>query len=254
MHQHALIRQLQHDAEGRQVGGGRWHSVGPKRYVADHQRLHSPPVTLPKRTAQPSRAPLLTGIAVDYVYLVCEPPGEPYYIGRIMEFLRVGNNPANPVDAVRINWLYRPKDIGRRVQDTRLLFATMHSDISPLAALRGKCEIRHRSEIDNLDEYRKTPDCFWYEKLYDRYIQKNYDLIPTSAIINVPEKVKRVLDERWKFVLVEQGRGKELTSAMKLCKKCGAYCARFVSILFCSPVPPFRALDGVPLRSQVQGT
>lgn len=151
-----------------------------------------------------------------------------------MEFLHVGNNPANPIDALRINWLYRPKDIGRRAQDTRLLFATMHSDISPLAALRGKCEIRHRSEIDNLDEYRKTPDCFWYEKLYDRYIQKNYDLIPTSAIINVPERVKKVLDERWKFVLVEQGRGKELTSAMKLCKKCGAYCARFVSILFCS--------------------
>lgn len=161
---------------------------------------------------------------------MCEPPGEPYYIGRIMEFLHVGNNPENPVDALRINWLYRPKDIGRRAQDTRLLFATMHSDISPLAALRGKCEIRHRSEIDNLDEYRKTPDCFWYEKLYDRYIQKNYDLIPTSTIINVPERVKRVLDERWKFVLVEQGRGKELTSAMKLCKKCGAYCARFVSI------------------------
>src|SRR5690606_16957633 len=140
------------------------------------------------------------------------------------------NDPTQPVDALRINWLYRPKDIGRRAQDTRLLFATMHSDISPLAALRGKCEIRHRSEIESLDEYRRTPDCFWYEKLYDRYIQKNYDLIPTSAIINVPERVKKVLDERWKFVLIEQGRGKELTSAMKLCKKCGAYCARFVSI------------------------
>ncbi|PKS12029.1 hypothetical protein jhhlp_001325 [Lomentospora prolificans] len=161
----------------------------------------------------------------DHVYLVCEPPGEPYYIGRIMEFLHIGNDPSKPVDALRINWYYRPKDIGRRVQDTRLLFATMHSDISPLTALRGKCEIRHRSEIKSPDEYRKTPDCFWYEKLYDRYIQKNYDLIPTASIINVPEKVKKVLDERWKFVLVEQGRGKELTSAMKLCKKCGAYCA-----------------------------
>ncbi|CAI4216563.1 unnamed protein product [Parascedosporium putredinis] len=106
----------------------------------------------------------------DHVYLVCEPPGEPYYVGRIMEFLHIGNDASKPIDALRINWYYRPKDIGRRVQDTRLLFATMHSDISPLTALR-------------------------------------------------------VLDERWKFVLVEQGRGKELTSAMKLCKKCGAYCA-----------------------------
>ncbi|OAA73141.1 hypothetical protein ISF_00042 [Cordyceps fumosorosea ARSEF 2679] len=164
--------------------------------------------------------------ANDHVYLVCEPPGEPYYLGRIMEFLHSKNDPSRPVDAVRINWFYRPKDIGRKVTDTRLLIATMHSDISPLAALRGKCQIRHRAEIEgDFDEYRKSPDCFWYEKLYDRYIQKHYDLIPTKFIVNVPEKVKKVLDERWKFVLVEQGRGKELTSASKSCKRCSGYCA-----------------------------
>ncbi|ATY58583.1 PHD finger and BAH domain (Snt2) [Cordyceps militaris] len=163
--------------------------------------------------------------ANDYVYLVCEPPGEPYYLGRIMEFLHAQNDPARPVDAVRINWFYRPKDIGRKVSDARLVIATMHSDISPLAALRGKCQIRHRVEIDDFEEYRKSPDCFWYEKLYDRYIQKHYDLIPTTHIINVPDKVKQVLDERWKFVLVEQGRGKELTSAVKSCKRCSGYCA-----------------------------
>jgi len=146
-----------------------------------------------------------------------------------MEFLHAGNDPSNAVDALRINWYYRPKDIGRRVNDTRLVFATMHSDISPLTSLRGKCQIRHKAEIDRMDEYRKTPDCFWYEKLYDRYIQKNYDLIPTSQIVNVPEKVKKVLDERWKYILVEQGRGKELTSAVKLCKRCTGYCARYVS-------------------------
>ncbi|KAG8419825.1 putative PHD type zinc finger protein with BAH domain-containing protein [Metarhizium acridum] len=163
----------------------------------------------------------------DHVYLVCEPPGEPYYLGRIMEFLHAHakGESSKRVDSVRINWFYRPKDIGRKNTDTRLLFATMHSDISPLTALRGKCQIRHRVDIDNLETYRRTPDCFWYEKLYDRYIQKNYDLIPTSTIVNVPDKVKKVLDERWKFVLVEQGRGKELTSAVKLCKRCSGYCA-----------------------------
>lgn len=162
------------------------------------------------------------------MYLVCEPPGEPYYLGRIMEFLHPQNDTSKPVDAVRINWFYRPRDIGRKVHDTRVVFATMHSDISPLTALRGKCQIRHRVEIANMEEYRRTPDSFWFEKLYDRYIQKNYDLIPTSTIVNVPEKVKKVLDERWKFVIVEQGRGKELTSAVKLCKRCSGYCARYV--------------------------
>jgi hypothetical protein len=145
-----------------------------------------------------------------------------------MEFLHNQNDASRPVDSVRINWYYRPKDIGRKSPDTRLVFATMHSDISPLAALRGKCQVRHRAEIDSMDEYRKTPDSFWFEKLYDRYIQKNYDLIPTKLIVNVPDRVKKVLDERWKYVLVEQGRGKELTSAVKLCKRCSGYCARYV--------------------------
>ncbi|KAF3056298.1 E3 ubiquitin-protein ligase SNT2 [Daldinia childiae] len=163
--------------------------------------------------------------ANDHVYLVCEPPGEPYYLGRIMEFLHVQNDVTKGVDALRINWYYRPKDIGKKVNDTRLVFATMHSDISPLTALRGKCQIRHKAEIDDMETYRKTPDCFWYEKLYDRYIQKNYDVIPCFQIVNVPERVKKVLDERWKYILVEQGRSKEFTSAVKLCKRCSGYCA-----------------------------
>ncbi|KAG5986082.1 hypothetical protein E4U54_005626 [Claviceps lovelessii] len=163
----------------------------------------------------------------DHVYLVCEPPGEPYYLGRVMEFVQSpGGDDSRRVQSVRINWFYRPKDIGRKTTDTRLVFATMHSDVSPLTALRGKCWIRHRGEIDDMESYRKMPDCFWYEKLYDRYIQKNYDLVPTSTIVNVPDKVKKVLDERWQFVLVEQGRSKELTSAVKLCKRCTGYCAR----------------------------
>ncbi|RYP56538.1 hypothetical protein DL771_011857 [Monosporascus sp. 5C6A] len=161
----------------------------------------------------------------DHAYLICEPPGEPYYLGRIMEFLHAQNDSRKPVEALRINWYYRPKDIGKKVNDTRVLFATMHSDTSPLHSLRGKCEIRHKAEIENLEAYRKTPDSFWFEKLYDRYIQKYYEVIPCFQIVNVPERVKKVLDERWKYIIVEQGRSKEFTSAVKLCKRCGGYCA-----------------------------
>lgn len=168
----------------------------------------------------------------DHVYLVCEPPGEPYYLGRIMEFLHINNDPNQPIDALRLNWYYRPKDIGRKVNDTRQVFASMHSDISPLTALRGKCQIKHKSEVDKLDELRKTKDCFWYEKLYDRYIHRFYDVIPTSQVINVPIEVKKVLDERWRYIIVEPGRGKELTSAVKSCKRCNKYCARSVFSIF----------------------
>ncbi|RKF74041.1 putative bah domain-containing protein [Golovinomyces cichoracearum] len=163
--------------------------------------------------------------ANDHVYLVCEPPGEPYYLGRIMEFIHNSNDISQPIETLRINWYYRPKDIGQKFNDTRQVYASMHSDVSPLTSLRGKCQIKHISEVGNMDEFRKTSDCFWYEKLYDRYIHRFYDVIPTSLVINVPVLVKKVLDEKWKFILVEPGRGKELTSAVKSCKRCSKYCA-----------------------------
>ncbi|KAL8774738.1 MAG: hypothetical protein Q9209_000677 [Squamulea sp. 1 TL-2023] len=161
----------------------------------------------------------------DHVYLVCEPPGEPYYLARIMEFLHEKNDHELPIESLRVNWYYRPRDIGRKVTDTRVIFASMHSETSPITSLRGKCHIAHRHDIDNLDDFRKMKDSFWYDKMFDRFIHRYYEVIPTSQVINVPVKVKKLLDERWKFVIVEQGRGKELTSAIKSCKRCSGYCA-----------------------------
>lgn len=166
----------------------------------------------------------------DHAYFVCEPPGEPYYFGRIMEFLHEGNLPSRPVEAVRVNWFYRPKDIQRRVQDTRIVFASMHSDTCPLTALRGKCHIEHSADIPDIDEFRKQPDSFWFNQLYDRYMHRYYEVIPTSKVVNVPRHVKKVLDERWKFVLVEVGRTKDLTSASKICKRCGDFAANHNSV------------------------
>lgn len=160
------------------------------------------------------------------MYLVCEPPGEPYYLARIMEFLHVDNNPSAPVDSLRVNWFLRPRDIGRKVNDTRAVYASMQSDTSPITSLRGKCKILHRSDIYDLDAYRKESNSFFYEKLFDRYIHRCYEVIPTSQVINVPAKVKKVLDERWKFVVLEVGRARDLTSAIKSCKRCHEYCAR----------------------------
>lgn len=151
-------------------------------------------------------------------------------MGRIMEFLHTNNDPHMPIDSLRVNWYYRPKDIGRKVNDTRQVFASMHSDTSPLTALRGKCEIKHKSEVKDLDDLRKTKDSFWYEKLYDRYIHRYYEVIPTHQVVNVPSNVKKVLNDRWKYILVESGRGKELTSAVKSCKRCSGYCARYASL------------------------
>ncbi|KAK5109797.1 hypothetical protein LTR62_006530 [Meristemomyces frigidus] len=168
-----------------------------------------------------------TKLAVnDHVYLVCEPPGDPYYLCRVMEFLHVNNDdPNSPIDAIRVNWYYRPRDVQRFNSDTRLLYGTMHSDICPLASLRGKCIIKHRSEIEDLEAYRKERDSFYFVQVFDRFIRRWYECIPVAQIINVPEKVKKALDERWKFVVVEVSRVKELTSAVKTCKRCTRFCA-----------------------------
>lgn len=148
-----------------------------------------------------------------------------------MEFLHVDSENHNtPVDSIRVNWYYRPRDVQRFSTDTRLVFGTMHSDMCPLTSLRGKCTIKHRSEIDDLEAYRKERDSFFFVQVFDRFIRRSYECIPVQQIINVPEKVKKALDERWKFVVVEIGRVKELTSAAKTCKRCARYCASTDSV------------------------
>ncbi|KAF1997481.1 hypothetical protein P154DRAFT_441093 [Amniculicola lignicola CBS 123094] len=166
----------------------------------------------------------------DQVYLVCEPPGEPYYVCRVMEFIHAKNDPKARVESLRVNWFYRPRDVQRYNNDTRLVYATMHSDLCPITSLRGRCRILHRSEIGDLDDYRKNKDSFWFNQLFDRFIHRWYEVIPTSAVINVPVKVKKALDERWQYICLEASRVKELTSAVKSCKRCVGFCATHDSV------------------------
>ena len=165
----------------------------------------------------------------DHVYLICEPPGEPYYLARIMEFIHVDNNPSLHVEELRVNWYYRPRDISRKPIDTRVVFASMHSDTCALTSLRGKCYIRHRSEV-TIEDCKKSRDTFWFGQMYDRYIHRYYEVVPTNTIINVPPHVKKVLDERWKYVLVEIGRSNHLTDPSKQCQRCGLYCSASDSV------------------------
>ena len=135
------------------------------------------------------------------------------------------NDPRSPVVSILVNWFYRPRDISRYSSDPRFLFASMQSDQSPLSSLRGKCFIKHRSEIQDLDEYRRVRDSFWFMQLYDRYSRRPYEMVPANTIINVPPNVKKAIDDHWKFLVLEPARQRELTSAVKLCKRCGLYAA-----------------------------
>lgn len=126
---------------------------------------------------------------------------------------------------VRVNWFYRPKDISKRSSDTRFLYVTMNSDICPIASIRGKCVVAHRDHIGDLERFRQNPDCFWFDKLFDRYILSLFDVVPTEKIINIPLKAQKVLCERFRFAIVEAGRAKDLCAAPKNCVKCDQWCS-----------------------------
>lgn len=163
---------------------------------------------------------------IDHVYLTPEHLGESYYIGRIMEFC---SSPKRRGLQARIAWFNRPKDvISRKSYDPRLLVATMHSDVNPITSIRGKCTVTYKNYIpsNQLDEYKRQEDHFYYHQLYDRYMQRVYDIVPSRLVQNIPINVQQALCERYEFVVVEQGKVADLTVARRTCCVCHSWCAR----------------------------
>lgn len=160
------------------------------RLSADGTRLTSPGIVLEKD---------------DYIYLLSEPPGEPYYIGRIMGFVE----PRRGTLQFLINWTYRPKDVSRHLADSRLLYVTMHLDTCPVATFRGKVSVRHKDEVGDLDAYRRQPNCFYFNKLYDRYMLKLYDVFCVERLKDrLGEAYGAALHKRFPYVFAEaSGRG-----------------------------------------------
>ncbi|KAL7318202.1 putative PHD type zinc finger protein with BAH domain-containing protein [Mucor circinelloides] len=164
----------------------------------------------------------------DHVYLASEHLGEPYYIGRVMEFCTSHKRKGLQV---RIAWYNRLKDIiNRKSADPCLLVATMHSDIHPVSSIRGKCTVMHKYYVPNIDVYRKQQDHFYYNQLYDRYIQRVYDVVPCETVQNVPMDTLEALKSRYQFIAVEQGKAADLTVARRICCVCQQWCQSAVSV------------------------
>ncbi|KAK3840326.1 MAG: hypothetical protein JOS17DRAFT_726745 [Linnemannia elongata] len=159
----------------------------------------------------------------DHVYMASEFIGESYYIGRVMEF---GKQIKGKPLQVRIGWFYRPKDVmARRNHDPRLLVATMHSDMNPLTSIRGRCTVTHQAYIKDLDAYKKKPDHFYYNQLFDRYIHRFYDVLPVDSVRNLPPDVAEELTRRYQYIVVEAGTASEYTDAHRVCLICKRWCA-----------------------------
>ncbi|ORX47405.1 BAH-domain-containing protein [Hesseltinella vesiculosa] len=164
----------------------------------------------------------------DHVYLAPEHLGEPYYIGRVMEFC-----PGSDGMEARIAWYNRPKDVmNPQHYDPALLLATLNSDMNPVSCIQGKCKVIHRYYIpkDQFNTYRRTPDQFYYSQLYDRYMQRIFDLLPCETIQNVPKDILDALTKRYQFIIVEQGKVRELTSAPRACTGCQSWCSSTDSV------------------------
>ena len=130
----------------------------------------------------------------DHVY--CSPSwdsrdGTPYSVARIMQFLPPEDAPKGEegknylYTRVRLAWYYRPSDVSDRpVADPRLLLAAIYSEVCDINQLRAKCHVVHRDKISDLSGWKKRPDRFYFNRLFDPYIKKEFDVIPSHDVRN----------------------------------------------------------------------
>jgi len=130
----------------------------------------------------------------DHVY--CSPSwsvrdGTPYSVARIMQFLPPEDAPRGEegknylYTRVRLAWYYRPSDVSDRpVGDSRLLLAAIYSEICDINQLRAKCHVVHRDKISDLAGWKKRPDRFYFNRLFDPYIKKEFEIIQSTDVRN----------------------------------------------------------------------
>ncbi|KAI0259433.1 hypothetical protein BC834DRAFT_833552 [Gloeopeniophorella convolvens] len=169
----------------------------------------------------------------DHVY--CSPSwsirdGTPYSVARIMEFLPAENtNPSKDAaplyTRVRLAWYYRPSDVSDRpVADSRLLLAAIYSEICDVAQLRAKCFVVHRDKITDLAGWKKRPDRFYFNRLFDPYIKKEFEVIQSNDVRNLPEHIRETLTTRYEYVVAEKEIVPDLTDTMRNCDTCEKWC------------------------------
>lgn len=201
----------------------------------------------------------------DFIYMVSEPPGEPYYVGRIMGFKRKlkldTTDQQNEIEdaskcVFEIQWFYRPRDISKNTSDSRLLFASMHSDTCPLSSYRGMAVVKHRLDVEAyyvpppdqtqyttaLEFFSSFPNCFYFDKLFDRYMIKFYDIIKTSTLLECVDNTANnsqhfllALNKRFEFIFMEASRTKQFinnfySTSSSHCDICAEWCSSSDSV------------------------
>ncbi|CAE6467003.1 unnamed protein product [Rhizoctonia solani] len=166
----------------------------------------------------------------DHVYV--SPPwpqrdGIPYNIARIMEFLpdegtaRARGKGRETITRVRLAWYYRPSDLNDRPSaDPRLLLAAIFSEVQPVSHLRAKCYVRHKDKISDIQAWKRRPDHFYFQRVFDPYIRKEFDVLRSADVTNLPTDIREVLQSRYEFVVAERDVIGDLTDNLRLCETC----------------------------------
>ncbi|KAF8075155.1 PHD-zinc-finger like domain-containing protein [Lyophyllum atratum] len=148
-----------------------------------------------------------------------------------MEFLPPEDVPKGPeadnylYTRVRLAWYYRPGDVSERsVADSRLLLAAIFSEVCDINQLRAKCHVVHRDKISDLSGWKKRPDRFYFNRLFDPYVKKEFEIIPSTDVRNLPDNIRETLTSRYEYVVAEKEVIPDLTDAIRLCEGCQEWC------------------------------
>ncbi|KAI5965933.1 SNT2 [Candida pseudojiufengensis] len=229
------------------------------------------------------------------IYMISEPPGEPYYIGRIRGFTNKRNHKYEEIEVDNkedkmlpaegyffiINWFYRPRDITKNSADSRLLFATMDSDVCPLSSFRGLVSVELKQDIEDsyaaksrkqlspgispTEAYAQSPNCFYFDKLYDRYMIRSYDVLSTKNLLQYAKKDSKsrhylmALNKRFSYIFCESTRTKSLINSFKsdnsTCFTCGLWSDHndSISCFECKKIFHMLCLDPPLLKKPSRG-
>ena len=88
---------------------------------------------------------------------------------------------------IRINTYYRPPDVLERAPvnpDVRYLYAAIFSDVAEFSWLRQKCYVQHRDRITDLAGWKRRADRFYFNKLFDPYVKREFEVYPAKEVRN----------------------------------------------------------------------
>ncbi|KAF6071573.1 PHD-finger family protein [Candida albicans] len=145
-----------------------------------------------------------------YIYMISEPPGEPYYIGRIMGFKHKNNNNQNQESMANI------VDAKNTISNTMVLPTPRYfQDHIGLTTIDIE---------DEFNSYVQKPNQFYFDKLFDRYMIKFYDVLSTANLLQYAE-VENSKSRNFLIAL-----NKRYDSNTCNCESCGQWCENSNSI------------------------